>query len=301
MLPIVFHPIYSQLQLAKNHRFPIQKYQALFDQAFAQFGHSLKHYEVTQILTAETIAQVHDASYVQSFLSGDIAEKAMKRIGFPWSEQFVKRTLTAISGTVLTAQLAAEQGIAINCTGGYHHAHPTFGSGFCVFNDLVLAAKSLQEQGLAHRVLIFDCDVHQGDGTAVCAENEPDIFSFSIHCEKNFPTRKPDSDWDLGLEKFTSDEAYLNHVEQSLNVAITSFKPDFIIYDAGVDIHINDDLGHLNVSTDGVYRRDKTVFTQAFQRNIPIMAVIGGGYQRDVDALTQVHLQLIRAAVEVFT
>lgn len=299
-LPLVFHPIYSQLNLAKNHRFPIEKYKALRDAASAKHNVFLDFYSPSEPVSKHQLSTVHDEAYISSFIDGSIDEKAMKRIGFPWSQQFVDRTRLAVAGTIKTGFLAAEHGIAINCTGGYHHAHPDFGSGFCVFNDLVLTAKSLIEQGLANRVLIFDCDVHQGDGTAVCAENDHDIFSLSIHCEKNFPTRKQQSDWDLGLDKHLSDDGFIEQMSNAFLTAVTSFKPDFIIYDAGVDIHIDDDLGLLDVTTEGIYQRDSFVFKQAKALNIPIMAVIGGGYQRDIDALTNVHMQLINAAVDTF-
>ena len=299
-LPLVFHPIYSQLQLAKNHRFPIEKYLALKNSAQEKYSNSVSFHSPDGIVSVEQLTTVHALAYVEEFIHGQISDKAMKRIGFPWSEQFVKRTRTAVAGTIKTGHLAVEHGIAINCTGGYHHAHPDFGSGFCVFNDLVLTAKELISNGKANKILIFDCDVHQGDGTATCAENEVDIFTLSIHCEKNFPTRKQQSDWDIGLEKKLTDEEYLPVVQESIITAINSFRPDFIIYDAGVDIHQDDDLGLLNISTDGIYQRDKMVFETAKQANIPIMAVIGGGYQRDITALTKVHMQLVDAAISCF-
>lgn len=299
-LPLIFHPIYSQLTLARNHRFPIEKYQALHDQALTTYPNSIEIKEVSSLISRDSLAEVHHQDYIENFISGDIDEKAMKRIGFPWTEQFVKRTRTAVSGTLLTAKVAAEQGIAINLTGGYHHAHPGFGSGFCVFNDLVIAAKQLIQEGKANRVLIFDCDVHQGDGTATCAENESEIFTCSIHCEKNFPARKQTSDWDVGLDRELTDKDYLGIVTQTLESAVSSFKPDFIFYDAGVDIHVNDDLGLLNVTTEGVLLRDKVVLQTAKDAKIPIAAVIGGGYQRDITALTDVHMQLIHAAVSTY-
>ncbi|NVK24317.1 MAG: histone deacetylase [Gammaproteobacteria bacterium] len=299
-LPLVFHPIYSQLKLAKNHRFPIEKYKALQQAAMTKYGDLLSFYTPTYPVTETQLSTAHDNKYIQSFIDGSITEKAMKRIGFPWSEQFVDRTRLAVAGTIKTGHLAIKHDIAINCTGGYHHAHPDFGSGFCVFNDLVLTAKELISEGKANRVLIFDCDVHQGDGTATTAQADNDIFTLSIHCEKNFPVRKQQSDWDIGLEKHLNDESYLEQVKNALNTVMTSFRPDFIIYDAGVDIHENDDLGLLNISTNGVYQRDKFVFAQAKTFNVPIMAVIGGGYQRDIAALTEVHMQLINAAVDTF-
>lgn len=299
-LPLIFHPIYSQLKLAKNHRFPIEKYQSLHDQALAEYPEKVDIHTVTGMISRSELADVHTSNYIEEFIGGTIPEKQMKRIGFPWTEQFVKRTRTAVAGTLLTAKTAAEHGVAINLTGGYHHAHPDFGSGFCVFNDLVIAAKQLIKEGKANRVLIFDCDVHQGDGTATCAELEPDIFTCSIHCEKNFPARKQNSDWDLGLDRELNDEDYLESVEQTLQTAIASFKPDFILYDAGVDIHKDDDLGLLNITTQGVLQRDLLVFEAAKRIEVPIAAVIGGGYQRDINALTQVHMQLIHAAIKTY-
>lgn len=300
-LPVVFHPIYSQLNLPKNHRFPIEKYLSLKNASYDLVGDKLDLHTVDQPVSFELLKLVHNKDYIEQFISGGIDEKAMKRIGFPWSEQFVKRTRTAVAGTIKTAELAAQHNIAINCTGGYHHAFPDCGSGFCVFNDLAISAKHLIQQQLASRILIFDCDVHQGDGTAVCVEGDNNIFSLSIHCEKNFPTRKQQSDWDIGTERQIQDEDYLAIMKNALETAVYSFKPDFIIYDAGVDIHKDDDLGQLNISTHGIYQRDFHVFNTAKTLDIPIMAVIGGGYQRDISALTNVHLQLVKAAVNVFT
>lgn len=299
-IPIVFHPIYSQLTLPRNHRFPIEKYQALFDRVLHQYPGDFKVHQVAQPVHEDTLAKVHDRSYINDFISGEISEKSMKRIGFPWTEQFVKRTRFAVAGTIKTAQLAFEHGVALNMTGGYHHAHPDFGSGFCVFNDLALAAKQLLDNDQASRVLIFDCDVHQGDGTATCCASDSRIYTVSIHCEKNFPARKQQSDWDIGVDKHLEDDAYLSIVSDTLETVISAFKPDFIIYDAGIDIHRDDDLGLINISTEGVFARDKLVFNMAKNMAIPIMAVIGGGYQRDIDALTDVHQQLPRAARAIF-
>lgn len=299
-LPLVFHPIYSQLNLVRNHRFPIEKYLSLKEAAVKLHDEKVNINLVEQPITTEQLNQVHQIDYIDNFLTNQLTDKEMKRIGFPWSEQFVNRTLTAVGGTLQTARLAVENGVAINLTGGYHHAHPDFGSGFCVFNDLSIAAQTLLNEGKVNRVLIFDCDVHQGDGTATCVADNPDIFSLSIHCEKNFPTRKQQSDWDIGLDKKLEDDDYLVQVNDALISGLYSFKPDFIIYDAGVDIHKDDDLGLLTITTEGVYQRDLMVFQLAKQHNIPIMAVIGGGYQRDITALTDVHMQLINAAIDTF-
>lgn len=295
MIPLIFHPIYSQLDLPVRHRFPIEKYQGIKDQLLLK-GVSKESFYTPTPLTSQQLTQVYDPSYINALVSGTLEPKAMRRIGFEWSAQLIERTLTAVAGTVLTAELALEHGKALNLTGGYHHAFANFGSGFCMVNDLYLAALTMLQHSHIDSVLIFDCDVHQGDGTAKLAENNPHVYTVSLHGEKNFPHRKQVSNLDFGFAKNTSNHEYLRVVEEALSMAINYARPDAVIYDAGVDIHINDDLGHLNISTDGVLARDKIVFDTCERLNLPIAAVIGGGYQRDIDALVNVHLQLFKAA-----
>lgn len=295
MIPLVFHPIYSQLDLPERHRFPIEKYQGIYD-ALIQQGVSKTHFHTPEPLSPKRLQQVYQPQYIKELVSGGLDPKAMRRIGFPWSKQLVERTLTAAAGTVLTAQLALEHGKALNLTGGYHHAFADFGSGFCMVNDLYLAALTMLQNDAIETVLIFDCDVHQGDGTAKLAQNNPHVITVSLHGEKNFPHRKQISDMDFPLPKGTTDEIYLETVAQALDLACRLHTPDAIIYDAGVDIHQNDDLGHLDITTPGVLARDTMVFARAADLDIPIAAVIGGGYQRDIPALVDVHLQLFKAA-----
>lgn len=295
MTPLVFHPIYSQLDLPERHRFPIEKYVGIRDELVKRGVESSRFVAPTPI-DNETLLTYFSEHYVRTLTTGELDKQAMRRIGFPWSEQLIERTRTAVAGTRLTAQLALETGKALNLTGGYHHAFSDFGSGFCLFNDLYIAAKTMQQSPEIENVLIVDLDVHQGDGTAKLAENDPDIFTVSIHGEKNFPYRKQQSDLDIGLAKGTGDDEYLSTLEEALTLALRQFQPDAIIYDAGVDVHINDDLGHLNITTEGVYQRDKQVFELAHRLGVPIAAVIGGGYQRDIAALVDVHIQLYRAA-----
>lgn len=295
MIPLVFHPIYSQLALSVRHRFPIQKYQGIRDR-LAQKNVCQTHFVEPEALSEKALMRVYNPEYVQQLVSGKLSPKAMGRIGFPWSEQLIRRSLTAIGGTVLCAELALEQGKALNLTGGYHHAFANYGSGFCLFNDLYLAALSMLQHKNIDKVLIFDCDVHQGDGTAKLAENNAHIFTVSIHAEKNFPYRKQVSDMDFNLSKGTQDLEYLETVDNALHLAINTFRPDAVIYDAGVDIHSDDDLGHLDISTAGVYQRDRLVYQRCTEKGLPVAAVIGGGYQRDIDALVDVHMQLFKAA-----
>lgn len=294
MTPLVFHPIYSQLPLPPRHRFPIEKYQGIRDALVAK-GIDSDRFRAPSPVSTSLLNDYFAPDYVNALVSGVLDDKAMRRIGFPWSEHLIKRSLTAVAGTILTAELAVEHGQALNLTGGYHHAFADFGSGFCLFNDLFLAAKTMQKHKHIDNVLIIDLDVHQGDGTAKLAQDDKSIFTLSIHGEKNFPHRKQQSDLDIGLAKGAKDDQYLETVEQALLLASRQFQPDAIIYDAGVDIHENDDLGHLCISTEGVYQRDKMVYDFCKSLDIPVAGVIGGGYQRDIDALVDVHLQLYRA------
>ncbi|NMP15593.1 histone deacetylase [Thalassotalea sp. Y01] len=299
-IPLVFHPIYSQLELPDRHRFPIDKYRTIYERLL-QEGVSEEVFHQPDMLPYESASPWIDSSYVDALVSNKLDHKAMRRIGFPWSEQLIKRTFTAVGGTLLTAELALEHGVAINLTGGYHHAFADFGSGFCMINDLYLAANQMLDDDGVHKVLVFDCDVHQGDGTAALAKKRDDIITVSLHCEKNFPYRKQVSNMDFPLDNHLNDDEYLQTVQQAIELALNCYDVDAVIYDAGVDIHQHDDLGHLNITTDGVYQRDKLVFQACAERQLPVAAVIGGGYQRDIDALADVHLQLFKAAHDVKT
>lgn len=292
---LTFHPIYSQLTLPVRHRFPIEKYQGIYD-ALLLRGVNPERFVTPQPVPVSLLNAHYSPEYVNALVTGALDRQAMRRIGFPWSEQLIRRSLTAVGGTIATAEQALKHGIALNLTGGYHHAAADFGSGFCLFNDLYLAAKRmLQEPGI-DRVLIVDLDVHQGDGTALLAQQDDSVITLSLHGEKNFPHRKQQSDLDFPLPKGTEDEVYLNVVDEALSLALRTFTPDAVIYDAGVDIHENDDLGHLNITTEGVFARDQMVINTCKQSGLPVACVIGGGYQRDIAALVEVHLQLFHAA-----
>ncbi|EVU07269.1 histone deacetylase domain protein [Vibrio parahaemolyticus VP2007-007] len=224
----------------------------------------------------------------------------MRRIGFPWSEALITRTLTSAAGTLLTAEKALEHGIALHLSGGYHHAHKDFGSGFCLFNDLVIAAKHMLDNEHVDKILIIDSDVHHGDGTATLCQEEPDIVTLSFHCDKNFPARKPQSDLDVPLAKGTDDETFLMTFKEVVEMALNLHRPDMVIYDAGVDIHQDDELGYFDVSTQAIFERDRFLFQLMKNRGIPVAAVVGGGYRTNHADLVPIHMQLIKAATEVF-
>ncbi|HMU68118.1 MAG TPA: histone deacetylase, partial [Cellvibrionaceae bacterium] len=219
----------------------------------------------------------------------------------PWSEALVRRTLISPNGTLLTALLALEKGIACHLAGGTHHAHANFAAGFCILNDLAVAALALIKQRKVKRVLIFDCDVHQGDGTARILENHPTIFTCSIHCEANFPSEKARSHLDIALPRGTQTQDYLLTLQTTLMQAIALSQPDIILYDAGVDIYAQDPLGHFAVSEAGIYERDLFVLNTCKSLGIPVATVIGGGYDDNRAALAARHALVIKAAVEVFT
>ncbi|KPQ35865.1 MAG: Deacetylase [Phormidesmis priestleyi Ana] len=249
----------------------------------------------------EWLQLVHEADYVQAYCEGTLAAKAQRRIGLPWSEGLVRRTCTAVGGTILTAKLALQHGVACNTAGGTHHAFPSYGSGFCIFNDMAIALKVLQLQSLIRTALIVDLDVHQGDGTAFIFRDDPSVFTFSMHCGINFPARKQQSDLDVPLAENTGDEEYLAVLRSHLNALLTRLQPDLVLYDAGVDVHQADRLGKLALSDKGIFARDRTVLKTCVATGIPVACVIGGGYGENMNALIYRHSLLHRAAKTVLT
>ena len=304
MTPLIYHPIYSQLPLPEGHRYPIHKYQLLHSAVKHHMDSDPKWgnaFEMSQPMpvSVEQVKQVHDGEYVDLLVSGNLPAAKMRRIGFPWSEQLIERTLYSSGGTCLAAEMAIESGLAIHLSGGYHHAHRDFGSGFCLFNDLVLAAKHALTFEHIDKVLIVDSDVHHGDGTATLCKENDDIITLSFHCDKNFPARKPLSDLDVPLSRETEDEEFLRCFEQVTNMAIAHHQPDLIIYDAGVDIHQDDELGYLNISTQGIFKRDCLMLNLAKSKKIPMACVVGGGYRSEHKDLVPIHMQLLNAALVV--
>lgn len=296
MTALIYDPIYSAVELPAGHRFPILKYRRLYERVCAA-GISAQSIHRPVPLRPEQVKGALCADYIDRFVSGALSSAEVRKIGFPWSKRLVQRTFTSVAGTVLAGRLALKSGRAIHLAGGYHHAFRDVASGFCIINDLYLCALDLLAQPGIRQVLIFDCDVHQGDGTAQLAQQHDDIITVSIHGEKNFPFHKQNSDWDIGLPKGVRDDQYLQCVSNTLCASIARFAPDVVIYDAGADIHCDDDLGHFDISLAGVYERDAIVFQECERQGLPVVAVIGGGYQRDLESLVEVHFQLLRAAL----
>jgi acetoin utilization deacetylase AcuC-like enzyme len=296
-LPIVYHPSYVA-PLPPGHRFPMVKFRLLYEKLLSD--RLLTRAFQPQAPDLELIQLVHCPNYVQAYCQGTLDPKAQRRIGLPWSQALADRTCIAVGGTILTAKLALQYGLACNTAGGTHHAFPSYGSGFCIFNDLAIAARAVQAEGLAQKVLIVDLDVHQGDGTAFIFQEDPSVFTFSMHCESNFPSKKQTSDLDVGLPVGVEDEEYLQTLALHLPRLLDQFNPDLVLYDAGVDAHHGDKLGKLALTDNGIYRREMQVLTTCVQAGYPVACVIGGGYADDLNALVDRHALLHRAAINVF-
>jgi len=242
--------------------------------------------------------RVHGRAYLEAFAQGRLEASALRRIGLPATTPLVRRTWLAVGGTVLTARLALERGIACHLAGGTHHAFPDEGSGFCIVNDVAVAARVLLEEGRVRQVLVVDLDVHQGDGTAWIFAEEPRVFTFSAHCASNFPARKQRSDLDLPLADGLEDGAYLTLIGETLPPLLERVRPDLVLYNAGVDPHREDRLGRLCLSDGGLLARDRLVLQACRSRGIPVATVLGGGYDA-LEALVERHALVFQAAAEV--
>lgn len=293
-LPLVYHPNYS-FSFDPKHRFVMSKFANLFNEVknMGLIGDNLVQPEIGSPTPLEL---VHCEDYIWDLWRNQLDDKTMRRIGLPWSKQLMARTFTAPLGTLKTAELALEHGIACHLAGGTHHAHYDFGSGYCMVNDLAFTSTTLIQQGKVTNVLIFDLDVHQGDGTAAMLKHNPFVFTCSIHCEKNFPFRKHDSDLDIGLENHLEDTAYINIVQETLTGLIEDLNPDLVLYDAGVDVWEQDTLGKLNISWQGLEKRDALVLKTCQNKGVPVATVIGGGYDKDHLRLAKRHAIVVKQA-----
>lgn len=243
------------------------------------------------------LERVHTRTYHQAFCRDDLSRAEQRRIGLPATTPLIQRTWLAVGGTLATARLALQRGLACHLAGGTHHAHPDFGSGFCIFNDCAIAAHALLASGEVNRLMIIDLDVHQGDGTAACCADESRIFTFSVHASSNFPLRKVASDVDLSLDDGMDDAAYLNAIGDHVPAWIDHVQPDLVLFNAGVDPHQEDRLGRLALTDHGLLCRDRMVLDACLRRSIPVATVIGGGYD-SLDALVPRHALVIRSAIE---
>lgn len=298
-LPLVYHDDYSP-PFPDGHRFPMEKFRLLRDHLVdcgLTVDGALRRPEPCP---AEILALAHDPAYIERYCSGELSREELRRLGLPWTPALARRTVLAVGGSLLAAELALEHGLACHLAGGTHHAHYDHPSGFCIFNDLAVIARYLLASGRVGRVLIFDCDVHQGDGTARILEDTPEAITVSLHCEQNFPVRKASSDWDIGLPRGMGDADYLKVVDDALNYLLPLYRPDIVLYDAGVDVHRDDALGYLELTDAGLAARDGAVLRHCLEREIPVVGVIGGGYDPDRAALARRHGILHHSAARIW-
>ena len=297
MLPLVYHENYS-CPFPEDHRFVMSKFRRLYDTVLKRgfIEANQANLFMPEMARLEDFTVAHSASYLQNLLGNQVCQKEWRRVGLPWSKGLLDRTMTAPNGTLLAARLALKHGIACHLAGGTHHAHRDFGSGFCMINDLAYTALRMLETQELSRILIFDCDVHQGDGTASMLSGKQGVFTCSIHCEKNFPFRKAESDLDVGLPLYMKDDDYIDVVDGTLERLLYQFEPDLVLYDAGVDVWEHDDLGKLNISWKGIEERDHLVLDKCLKRGTPVATVIGGGYDKDHDRLARRHAIVVEQA-----
>lgn len=299
MLKIAFSPVY-RYTLPEGHRFPMAKYELLPEQLIwegtvteAQFFHP-------DLLQEEVALLTHTPEWWLKMNELRLSDREIRAIGFPINETFVRRGRHISDGTIQCARYALENGCSMNIAGGTHHAFADRGEGYCCFNDQAVAANWLLQEGLAQRILIVDLDVHQGNGTAKIFENEPRVFTFSMHGERNYPVRKEKSNLDIGLPDGMEDDAYLSILRETLPRLLDDFQPDFVFYQSGVDILATDKLGRLNISREGCRERDRIVFTMCKQHHLPVVASMGGGYSPRIADIVEAHANTFRVAQEVY-
>ncbi|MDN3517278.1 histone deacetylase [Aquisalimonas lutea] len=295
-LPFIHHPGYT-IELPAAHPFPMRKFTALREQLCPLAAGAAIDWLQPEPVDRDALRRVHTRDYIEAFFGGRVDRIAQRRSGFQWSEELVSRVRLETAGTLLTVEAALAEGLALNTAGGTHHAHADTASGYCLINDIAVAAAHALARGWVRRVLVVDLDVHQGDGTAALFQDVPEVFTFSMHAGTNFPARKQHGDLDVALPKGMADDTYLDALAARLPELLEQFRPDVVIYDAGVDVHERDRLGHLALTDAGIRQRDEYVIRACRSAGVPVAAVIGGGYDRDIEALAARHALLHQAAI----
>jgi acetoin utilization deacetylase AcuC-like enzyme len=288
-------------QLPKGHRFPIEKYELVKQQLV--YEGTIHESQIFDPGLAEEfhILSIHTNAYWEQLKHLTLSNKEIRKIGLPVTEMSVKRSLNSVSGTIRSAENALDFGIGANLSGGTHHAYAGHGEGFCLLNDIAIAAQYLLDQKSIKKILIVDLDVHQGNGTAKIFEKEDRVFTFSIHGKDNYPLHKEKSDRDIELPNTISDEEYLDVLQTNLDQLIYSVKPEFIFYQSGVDVMKGDRLGKIGLSRDAVKRRDSIVISQCYNQKIPLVITMGGGYSNLLKDLVDAHCNTFRQAVRIYS
>jgi acetoin utilization deacetylase AcuC-like enzyme len=284
-LPVINHEDYFA-KIGDDHKFPINKFGELANYLLKK--KIINQFHKPYPCSVKTLKGAHSQTYINNIINKSLDQNGVKKIGFPLVDSVVKRSLVATGGTVLASKLALEHRIACNTAGGSHHANFDGGAGYCVFNDVAVAANYLLNKGLVKKILIVDLDVHQGNGNSDIFGNNKNVFTFSMHSKSNYPAKKSKSDLDIELEDNTEDQKYIETLKDSIQL-LNKQKFDFVFYIAGVDVHFNDRLGKLKLSDDGIKKREEIVIGNFFSKKIPICGVLGGGYNKNFEKLIELH------------
>lgn len=298
-MEVFYHDLFT-FPLPKKHRFSIEKYTQLRQAIIREGIIELEDLQVPEPASDDQLALAHDADYIERIKHGQLENQEIRKIGFPWSPQLVERARRSVGSTINACRAALQDGLAINLAGGTHHAFRGHGEGFCIFNDTAVASRLMQSEGLAKRVAIIDCDVHQGNGTASILSHDTSIFTFSIHGRNNYPFQKEISDLDIPLNDGAGDDEYLEALKQGCEESLSSANADLVIYIAGADAYSGDRLGRLSLTKNGLARRDELVLANCRDLDLPVAIVMGGGYSPNIQDIVDIHLQTIRIATAMY-
>jgi len=299
MVKIAFSPIYYH-KLPEGHRFPMLKYELIPEQLLHEGTITQENLFTPNTCDAIDVLRTHDLDYYNKLINQQLSPSEQRKIGFPQSAALIERELIITRGTIDCALFALEHGCALNIAGGTHHAFAERGEGFCLLNDMAVASDYLLYKNLVTKILVIDLDVHQGNGTAKLMENEPRVFTFSMHGKNNYPFHKEQSDLDIPLSDGISGQEYLEILEKTLPMLLETVQPNFIFYLSGVDILSTDKFGKFNISIDECKRRDELVLNMAYKKKIPIAIAMGGGYSPDINDILQAHCNTFRLAANLF-
>jgi acetoin utilization deacetylase AcuC-like enzyme len=293
---LAFYSDHFVLPLPEGHKFPMAKYSRLRERIIAEGILSPADLQEAPAASWDDLRLVHTPHYVDAVATGTLPRDAQRRIGFPWSPEMVERSRRSVGATLAASRAAVRDGVAVNLAGGTHHSFADRGEGYCIFNDVAVAARTLQRDGAAVRIAVVDCDVHQGNGTAAIFKDDSTVFTFSMHGAQNFPFRKEVSDLDVALEDGSGDEDYLPLLSRHLEDVLTGHRPDFVFYLAGADPYEGDRLGRLKMTIAGLRRRDEIVLQRCRAAGVPVAISMSGGYAPDIDAIVTIHANTIAVA-----
>ena len=294
----IFYTDIFPIPLPEHHSFPKDKYAQLRKRIIEQLDDQPVELRVPEPATDEDILRAHDPDYIRRFINGELSAKEVRRVGLPWSAEIVKRTRYSVGGTLAACRTALKDGVAVNLGGGTHHAFRDHGQGYCWLNDIAIAARAVQAADLVRNVLIIDCDVHQGNGTAAILKEDATIFTFSIHGKNNFPYQKEKSDLDVELPDGTEDAAYLAALDEGIIRSRENFSADLVIYLAGADPYREDRFGRLALTKEGLARRDRLVLRHCREAGLPTAVTMAGGYARNLKDIVDINFQTILSALE---